>query len=600
MEKATSVLLRSLALERWTKVVASSAVDGGVVEQQQQQQEQRRWRRTGGNSNASSGAGHAASSSGGGSYRLDHVLVLQEVPGRSGKRTPVAAIEVKHIPVLTQGAREPECFMPISLVDAFNNPGHPLHQRAKHIIGQVYMYLVTLGLRHGAITCWNVTWLVCLDHWDRRVMRVSQAFLASDTAPTVLRALSWLQLEALRFVTSALQQQRQQQQAGTAPPGAAPGGSEGRDGSHSSGSGAGGAAGGGDRRGAQRKRRAQQQPQQQQQQQQPADAMGAGGGGVDSGSGKAGRSGQAGEALLSALSSDSCAAELQRAPLADAPVACDTIAVVGVSPSTSSSTSSISRSPPPVEGLPQLPPPGQQEQQEEEQEAAAGAEEKPLQFLQQLGHGRDGMVFRCMYDGRPAVIKVYSWERHQVKAAAREEAAYRALAALQGSVVPKVMVTGRLSGDLRALRCLVMEPVEGRARPLSDCGYRRPFPEHVQAAAQQALSRAHAEGFQADRGGFLHGDVRLANILLVGGGGGGGEDEAEAVQQAQEGASVAHKAQAEEQVRCVLLDFGSSRLDGSAAEQAAELAKLRRLLGADGRGAVDDGGDYDDDYDYDD
>ncbi|KAG2435578.1 hypothetical protein HYH02_011871 [Chlamydomonas schloesseri] len=113
---------------------------------------------------------------------------------------------------------------------------------------------------------------------------------------------------------------------------------------------------------------------------------------------------------------------------------------------------------------------------------------------------------------------------------------------------------------------------------------------------------------RADRGGFLHGDVRLANILLVGGcggsggggsgGGGGGEDEAEAVQQAPEGASVAHKAQAEAQVRCVLLDFGSSRLDGSAEEQAAELAKLRRLLGADGRGAADDDGDYDYDYDH--
>lgn len=67
---------------------------------------------------------------------------------------------------------------------------------------QLFTYLSALGLCHGALTCWNATWLVCVPPEDRKVMYVSAPILATAADPTVLRALSWQQLQALHFAVS--------------------------------------------------------------------------------------------------------------------------------------------------------------------------------------------------------------------------------------------------------------------------------------------------------------------------------------------------------------------------------------------------------------
>ncbi len=170
----------------------------------------------------------------------------------------------------------------------------------------------------------------------------------------------------------------------------------------------------------------------------------------------------------------------------------------------------------------------------------------------------------------------------------------------------QVLAQGRLTDELAGVRCLVMEMVEG-GRRLSDCPW--PFPPQVVKAALGALEAAqHA----AD--GFVHGDIRLENLLLVGGeaelaaGGGGGSGaptsgqgaarEVEAEAGAEGGAAGASAAQTAAggtrdgaatcssggggALRCVLLDFGGSWLDGTEEEQAEEREELKRLLGVAG------------------
>ncbi len=67
---------------------------------------------------------------------------------------------------------------------------------------QLYTYVLGSGVCHGALTCYGATWLVHVPRWDRGRMYVSRPFLASDTGPTMLRALSWLQQQALHFAMS--------------------------------------------------------------------------------------------------------------------------------------------------------------------------------------------------------------------------------------------------------------------------------------------------------------------------------------------------------------------------------------------------------------
>ncbi|KAG2452807.1 hypothetical protein HYH02_003036 [Chlamydomonas schloesseri] len=180
-----------------------------------------------------------------------------------------------------------------------------------------------------------------------------------------------------------------------------------------------------------------------------------------------------------------------------------------------------------------------------------------------------------------------------------------------------VVTSAALCGDLRALSCMVVEPVAG-GRPLSDY-YRqqRPFPDHVRAAALEALSRVHAVGsHRAAAGGqrqrwcmlparrqsatsawrtccwwSSRTAERQAQSEEVSAAAGADRPlEAEVVEAAAAakvkeaeagGASnvaAATAAAPTANVGCVLMDFGASRLDGTAEEQAEELEELRLLL----------------------
>ncbi len=164
-----------------------------------------------------------------------------------------------------------------------------------------------------------------------------------------------------------------------------------------------------------------------------------------------------------------------------------------------------------------------------------------------------------------------------------------------------MLAQGRLTDELAGVRCLVMEMVEG-GRPLSDCPW--PFSRQVVDAALGALEAVHATE------GCVHGDIRLENLLLVGGeaelaaGGGSGSRgpmsgqgaarEVEAEAGAEGGAAGASAAQTAaggtrdgaatcssgggSALRCVLLDFGGSWLGGTEQEQAEEREELRQLL----------------------
>lgn len=177
----------------------------------------------------------------------------------------------------------------------------------------------------------------------------------------------------------------------------------------------------------------------------------------------------------------------------------------------------------------------------------------------------------------------------------------------------QVLAKGRLTGRLGCVRILALQMVEGW-RPLSDCP--RPFPPQVVRAALDALDAVHTAGE-----GFVHGNIALENMLLVGGeaelvagrGGGGsgsgssgpmsGQSAAQVVEAGMEegAARVAPQVPAAAQttvtdtaeasaapcggggssaLRCVLLDFAGSWLDGTEEEQEEERAELRRLLGA--------------------
>ncbi|KAG2428408.1 hypothetical protein HXX76_011528 [Chlamydomonas incerta] len=517
----------------------------------------------------------STTSSGSSRRRTDLTLVLVKKPQQRDQqqqtqalcpepeeKRPVLVLEVARLAMLMASDGTP-----LDLLGLYNSerraitaPGAP---KVEPMLAQLYTYLLDFGLCHGALTCYGATWLVYVPRWDRELMYVSHPILATASGPaSLLRALSWLQQQALRFAMSVEYPAAQPPQLTQLP----------------------------------------QPPQQQRQRELWRSSSRHGGGGAPVGAGQAGGvghqpgqgddvgPGSTGSGATTSSSGGDPDYHLSRAPLeaarrcAQLPGAAAALELAGASASASGDAPAIAGSgsggDPGTGGCPVT-------------TAAQPEVLAQLWFRSVMDRGRDGTV----YDGRlgaaggtPVVIKVYClWDPEQEEAYAREVAAYRALARLQGSWIPRVLASGRLTGNLPRLRCLVMEPVAGGQR-LSDYP-EWPFPGAVVDAALRALRRAHKVA------GFLHGDIRLQNILLVtaAAGGDGGSGGA-AKKQCREGGSgglavtgtsggasssgVAGGGVSGAGLRCVLLDFGGSRLDGTAAQQAAEKAELRWLLGA--------------------
>ncbi|PNW81964.1 hypothetical protein CHLRE_06g268228v5 [Chlamydomonas reinhardtii] len=419
--------------------------------------------------------------------RPDLVLVLRR-GGREPSR-PALLVEVKHLAalmVVTPGA--PPEGEPVDLVESYKLEmrGLPTHgQRVQPMLAKVsivFTKLLALGLCHGVLTCWGAAWLVHVPAWNRRRMYVSRPFLATDAGSvTLLRALSWLQQQALQFALSAEY---------PAPP----------------------------QRLQQKRRRC-------------SNGGGSGGGRVLPGDGAQDVT------SLDLQAKRSCGPPLPRAAEADADAGGGAPAAAG-----ESSGGSGPASGPATAAAP---------------EQAAVAQ---LLFDAVLSHGRDGTVFVgefCLRGGaaggtcwQRVAIKAYCcWEPVQATAYAREVGAYRALSQLQGYWVPRKARDGLVrlaqSSDSRARDRRRLEKLPDRRPCSSTC----------------------------------HGDIRLENILLVvnsssGGGGGGSSGEGVGQQAAQQ-----EEAQVGEVLRCVLLDFGGSRLDGTPREQEMEVAQLALLLG---------------------
>ncbi|PNW71158.1 hypothetical protein CHLRE_16g695250v5 [Chlamydomonas reinhardtii] len=217
--------------------------------------------------------------------------------------------------------------------------------------------------------------------------------------------------------------------------------------------------------------------------------------------------------------------------------------------------------------------------------------------------------------------------------------AYAALAAWQGHVLPRLLA----AGTTRTLVPLGEDPDTWVPPPPPDQVFfiatarvpgltlrelltqRGCIEPAVARAAVRALQTLHAveiptaAAVGADAGGgggggrFLHGDVKLSNIMLLlppaaaeqppevepatmaaaaagaepadaGGasdmahdGSGGGAASSIGMQPAAAAAGMAEGA-VEEEVRCVVIDLGLSRLDATAEEQRAELHELEQLL----------------------
>eukprot|EP00198_Chlamydomonas_reinhardtii_P003557 XP_001692893.1 predicted protein [Chlamydomonas reinhardtii] len=147
----------------------------------------------------------------------------------------------------------------------------------------------------------------------------------------------------------------------------------------------------------------------------------------------------------------------------------------------------------------------------------------------------------------------------------------------QGDVLPRLLAAGRL-GDLAPppplsggeeeeewepppdgdVRFIATSRVRGLTlrQAAEQWGYIQPT---AAAAAVHALKVLHAADIRAAGGGsggrFLHGDIRLSNFMFL-----------------------LPAAEAAVGPRCVVIDLGLSRLDGTEAEQQAEVRQLEQRL----------------------
>ncbi|KAG2445030.1 hypothetical protein HYH02_008898 [Chlamydomonas schloesseri] len=519
---------------------ASAAAAGAAAPERQQA----------GGSCLGGGEGHVASSGASGSGGCPSVVSTEAEPQPTQQQWHrfVALGEVKNAQTLMEDERTP-----IDLLNAWQQEDARYYTLARAVLSQVYTYMIAGGICYGFISCWFATWLVYCPPNNRRVLYLSDSFLAStaastpppggaarSTAPTAYGALSYMQLRALCSASTL----SQLQPLGEDPTGLGPASLTGSDG------GGGGGGGGG---------------------------SGQPGGEDGSSSGPDAGAISCSEDSYKPTSSDFADAssdslpgqELRRSAAAAEPAA----AAAAAAPAAAEQSATASAAVPAVAAV----------QRRATAPATAAASARPpskpqrvlLRFRQEIGPGSEGKVVAGTCDGVDCVIKLLGPDRSGLAAYRREVAAYAALEGLQGRHVPELLAWGKLAWGVRFL---AVRRVAGGV-PLSSLP--RPVPAAVAAAALGALEAA-----QAACPGFVHGDVRLENVQVVAGeeqevlkpppsaAAGGGEGGGEQGAGAQQGAASSTAAAA----RCVLLDFGRSRLDGGAARQQTELEQLQRLL----------------------
>ena len=170
-----------------------------------------------------------------------------------------------------------------------------------------------------------------------------------------------------------------------------------------------------------------------------------------------------------------------------------------------------------------------------------------------LCDGSAGAVVLGAYGGAPAVVKLLGPDDYGLAQYEAELHMYHLLEPLQGQVVPRLLGAGYLDFGVHFLATSTID-----GTPLSSLPH---VTDAVASGALLALQR-----IRDVLPGFLHGDIRLENVLVLsthgGEGGGGGDGEADAA--------------------CMFVDFACSQVGGSMAEQREEEKRLKRLTGDQG------------------
>ncbi len=160
------------------------------------------------------------------------------------------------------------------------------------------------------------------------------------------------------------------------------------------------------------------------------------------------------------------------------------------------------------------------------------------------GKGDSGLVAHATLAGQAVVVKLYGPELDALEAYCTEFDAYSQLADLQGDVLPVLLAAGRPCPQVEdGVFAIAMRLVPGRTLR----SMRGSIGVREAAAAMDALRQLHRRV-----PGFLHGDVRLSNVVLLP----GGREEGEGRERKGEGPP-----------QCVVLDLGAARWGGTEEEQ---------------------------------
>eukprot|EP00878_Enallax_costatus_P010445 GHUV01010904.1.p1 GENE.GHUV01010904.1~~GHUV01010904.1.p1 ORF type:complete len:309 (+),score=81.11 GHUV01010904.1:64-927(+) len=174
---------------------------------------------------------------------------------------------------------------------------------------------------------------------------------------------------------------------------------------------------------------------------------------------------------------------------------------------------------------------------------SAGASDSRSQLGRLICEGCSGLVLRGIYQGQPAVYKFFGPDREGIAAGMNEATTYGALLQCQGDEVATFLDWGHLLAGIYYIATAYVEGVPCSELP-SELKQ-----EEAATAAETALQRICAV-----QPGFVHGDLRLPNIMVK-----HGSDDTAAP-------------------TAVIIDLAASRLDGSPAEVKAQFQQLKSLF----------------------